>query len=272
MVLASPGRCHRCERQNSLSQDFHADGQNQLVLLPLTSPANPVLTSPPQPLSHAMPAHSVNAAGGTGHEHGHETHEGIGTKIKNLFRRASASHEQKPAEVPQTGAQTGTQAGGQTGVLDQSHHAANDATSQATATTATAVDRVIDQTPQGDMLPSAHANAAGATNVNANAETGWPGVINGQPLASIVVDLHSIDKGRITLGGGKKHEGSWVIVHVSRPAWVKVYLGRLTRQVTFNPQHTIDPIGKTHFDAPKSGTIKFEFDKDWIGAKGSVSV
>ena len=39
-----------------------AHGQNQLILLPLSQPANPVLTTPPQPLSHAMPQHSHTAS------------------------------------------------------------------------------------------------------------------------------------------------------------------------------------------------------------------
>lgn len=97
-----------------------------------------------------------------------------------------------------------------------------DNVSQVASTTTTAVDgngvggntdRVLDQTAQGDMLPSANANRIGATNINANAESGWPGVINGQKLGSIAIDLRSIDK-KVTLGGGKKGEGSWVIVQV----------------------------------------------------------
>lgn len=197
---------------------LRADKQHQIVLLPLTQPPNPVLTSAPQPLSHAMPAHSnvsghrTGSAGqshdqtaGTGHE---EEHQGIGTKIKNLFRRPSAA----PHDTAAPG-QTGEATGQPTGVADTTGNG-NDAMSQATATTATAVDRVIDQTPQGDMLPSAHGNAVGATNNNANAETGWPGVIQGQHLAAIVVDLHSVDKSRVTLGGGKKNEGSTVTIHV----------------------------------------------------------
>ena len=143
-----------------------------------------------------MPAHST-AVEHRGHgETGHEEHEGIGAKIKNLFRKGSTTNEEKHQVTGEPGTDL------------------NDSTSQATATTATTVDRVIDQTPQGEMLPSAGANAIGATNVNANAETGWPGVINGQHLASIVVDLHSIDKNKVTLGGGKKNEGSYVTVHV----------------------------------------------------------
>lgn len=31
----------------------------------------------------------------------------------------------------------------------------------------------------------------------------------------------------------------------------------------------MEPIGTSRFDpGPKSGSIKFEFDKDWLGARG----
>jgi len=231
VVLASPGRYRRRE-QSAIdpSKTVSADKQGQLVLLPLTQPPNPVLTSPPQPLSHAMPAHSAaakaNRAPGAHpnehHAHGTEgEHEGIGTKIKNLFRRSSTAtddkqhHDTAGAAAANADTTTGATGRGDTAVADPPINNGNDAMSQATATTATAVDRVLDQTAQGEMLPSPSANAVGATNLNANAENGWPGVINGQHLQSIVVDLHSVDKSKVTLGGGGKKEGSYVLVHVS---------------------------------------------------------
>ena len=202
-----------------MSTNYHRL-QNQLVLLPLTQPANPLITSPPQPLSHAMPAHSTEAShdqssvpGQTPGSHHHDgngaDHEGLGTKIKNLFRRGSGSHTAHTDTAP-------------TGSVHPVGAGDTDNVSQVASTTTTAVDgngvggntdRVLDQTAQGDMLPSANANRIGATNINANAESGWPGVINGQKLGSIAIDLRSIDK-KVTLGGGKKGEGSWVIVQV----------------------------------------------------------
>lgn len=243
--------------------------------MPLTQPPNPVLTTAPQPLSHAMPAHSQSGAtgnrgtSGQAHDsttHGDEEHQGIGTKIKNLFRKPSAvPHDAHDTTTGTTGTTGST--GVPTGVAESVGGNGNDSVSQTTATTATAVDRVIDQTPQGDMLPSPQGNALGANNLNANAETGWPGVIQGQHLASIVVDLHSVDKTRVTLGGGKKNEGSTVTIHVSLDC--KVYTGgRLMVEVSGIGHPGIERLGVNHHGSPKSGMIKFEFDKDWIGAKG----
>jgi len=212
---------------------------DQLILLPLSQPANPVLTTPPQPLSHAMPQHSHNASqargtmpGGAGEHAPAGEHEGIGAKIKSLFKRGSANDDKRDDQATLHG----------------------DETSPAASTTTTAVDQVVDQTAHGEMLPSAHANAVGATNLNANAETGWPGMINGQHLQAIVVDLRSLDKSKVSLGGGKKGEGNWVTVQVS------------------GGPGGIEPVGHNHTSPPKSGSIKFEFDKDWIGGKGEAEV
>lgn len=153
-----------------------------------------------------MPQHSHTASqargtmpGGAG-EHSPGEHEGIGAKIKSLFKRGSANDEKRDDQATLHG----------------------DESSPAASTTTTAVDQVVDQTAHGEMLPSAHANAVGATNLNANTETGWPGMINGQHLQAIVVDLRSLDKSKVSLGGGKKGEGNWVTVQVSR-----VYSGGL---------------------------------------------
>lgn len=173
-----------------------------------------------------MPAHSHAAqngrapGAGESHAHGPEgEHEGIGTKIKNLFRRSSTLPEDKQhhdtAAAASADTTTGAMGAGGTAVADPPINNGNDAMSQATATPATAVDRVLDQTAQGEMLPSAGANAIGATSLNANAENGWPGVIHGQQLQSVVVDLRALDKSKVTLGGGGKKEGSYVLVHVS---------------------------------------------------------
>lgn len=165
-------------------------------MLPLTQPANPVLTSPPMPLSQAMPAHAAHSHGHShSHSHtqgqGHED-EGLVDKVKNLFRRGS--------HVPVTTA-------------DKTHSANTESGEAAGA--APGVDKVIDQTPAGEQLPSAKANAAGATNVNANAETGWPGVVAGQKLQAIAVPAHTIEKGKLGLTGGKKGDGYTITIPVS---------------------------------------------------------
>ena len=149
---------------------------------------------------------------GGANEHGHAggEHEGIGTKIKNLFRRSSTANEDKHAVDDASGGVN------HSGSALTQH--SSDSNSQAT----TAVDPVIDQTSRGEMLPTAGANAVGATNLNANAETGWPGVVNGEHLQGIVIDLRSVDKHKVSVGGGKKGEGNWVTVHVSASGSWKV--------------------------------------------------
>lgn len=194
---------------------------NALLLLPLTSPPNPVLTSPPQPLSHAMPAHSAKEHPKEAAAHGHDSHEGVVDKVKNLFRRGSANPDK--SNLPASGAEGG--------------------------------DHVIDQTAAGEQLPSAQGHAAGATNVNANAEMGWPGVVQGGKLQAIVVPLNQVDKAKVSLGGGKKNEGSYVTVPVtSHFAAMTVGLNDLAG------------------NGAKSGVLKLEFDKDWIGAKAEAEI
>lgn len=145
--------------------------------MPLSQPPNPLLTSPPAPLSEAMPAHS-SAAHGTGHSS--EEHESIGTKVKNLFSGNARKHsksEEQHTEVPKH-------------------------------------ETIVDQTGAGEQLPSAAANAMGADNVNANAETAWPGVINGEKLGVVLISLASIDHTQVKLHQHKK-ESSYVTVPVS---------------------------------------------------------
>ncbi|WWC63243.1 uncharacterized protein I303_105843 [Kwoniella dejecticola CBS 10117] len=223
----------------------------QLVLLPLTQPPNPVLTSPPAPLSHAMPSHSTAPASGTKTESGQlEEDGGLVGKMKNLFRRTSTvkdTSETINTNAAATNANTGT--------------ATVNTTSSGSAGFGGGgqEERVIDQTPQGQMLPSAKGNEMGATNLNANAETGYPGVINGNKLNGIVIPLQAIDKSKVVNGGGKKGEASWVTVpvlsHFSH--FAQSALGENGGVGSNKPE-----------SFPKSGYIKFEFDKDWIGAKG----
>ncbi|KAI9637375.1 uncharacterized protein MKK02DRAFT_7075, partial [Dioszegia hungarica] len=191
-----------------------------LILLPLTQPANPVLTSAPQPLSEAMPAHSSHTPGHAhSNESGHE--EGLLDKMKSLFRKhpheGAASDGDK---VPHPDA-AATEGG----------------------------DRVIDQTATGEQKPTAKANAAGATNVNANAETGWPGVIDGEKLGMIAVPLHAVEKGKVAHGGGKKTEGYHITVPVTSQFAAMI--------AGFSDAGS----------GPKSGSIRLEFDHAWIGAK-----
>ena len=149
------------------------------------------------------------------------------SKFKNLFKKGSpkSGAHQLPDET-ETDAPSGAARNDQ-GVhpasLDQtgissstSEPGGGDAASNVYSTTETAVDdKILDQTARGQMMPTAEANRVGATNLNSNAETDWPGMIKGEKLGAVTVDLRSIDKSKVVLGGGKKGEGSWVIVPVS---------------------------------------------------------
>ena len=181
--------------------------------------------------------------------------ESLTSKFKNLFKRGDDKRVGQPApdgEGPAS-ASTTTATGAD---ADQTPTNNADAISSAPSTTTTAVDdRILDQTARGQMMPSAEANRVGATNLNGNAETGWPGVIKGEKLGAVVVDLKSVDPSKVVLGGGKKGEGSWVIVPINS------HFGNLVHPM-------LEPLGKSHHEYPKSGSIRFDFDKEWIGAKG----
>ncbi|KIR58862.1 hypothetical protein I312_104587 [Cryptococcus bacillisporus CA1280] len=205
-----------------------------LVLLPLTQPPNPLLTTRPAPLSTAIPSHSTRETSTHHDESAIAEHEGGGSepgfasRVKNIFRRASSSLKERPS--------------------------APSASETTSGGTNIAGERLTDQTERGEMLPSAGGNAEGATNLNSNAEMGWPGIINNEKLAAILIPLSSIGK-KVGLGGGKKAEGSWVSVQVTSSA------------------QAMEPIGVNKFEpTPKSGFVKFEFDKDWLGAKGEAEV
>ncbi|OCF37873.1 hypothetical protein I316_00097 [Kwoniella heveanensis BCC8398] len=224
---------------------------SHLVLLPLTQPPNPVLTTPPAPLSHAMPNHSAHPSagtrtesGGAGGASGEPEDQGLVAKMKNLFRRSSTTTRDTSETVNTDG----------TGDISTTGGRAGGAEAQGVQ------ERVIDQMPKGEMLPSAKGNELGATNVNANAELGWPGVVHGEKLGAIVISLQGVDKNRVHLGGGKKGEGSYVTVPI-------------TSHFAQFAHPMIEPVGTNKADNfPKSGTIKFEFDKDWIGAKGEAEI
>jgi hypothetical protein len=149
--------------------------------MPLSQPPNPLLTTAPPPLSEAMPSHS-SAAHGTGHTT--NEHESIGTKVKNLFTGGARKQSKDDTN-------TNTDQG-----QGQKH------------------ETIIDQTGRGEQLPSASANAMGADNVNANAETGWPGYIGGDKLGVVMISLESIDHANVKLHQHKK-ESSFITVPVS---------------------------------------------------------
>ncbi|WVQ99944.1 hypothetical protein IAU59_007087 [Kwoniella sp. CBS 9459] len=222
---------------------------SHLILLPLTQPPNPVLTTPPAPLSHAMPNHSTHPSAGTRTEGGGGDNEpedqGLVAKMKNLFRRSSTTTKDTSDTFNTgVGAGTGTGTGTDTSALASEG----------------VQERVVDQTSKGEMMPSTKANEIGATNLNANAELGWPGNIHGEKLGAIVIPLHGVEKGKVHLGGGGKKEGSYVTVPI-------------TSHFAHFAHSMIEPVGANKAESfPKSGTIKFEFDKDWIGAKGEAEI
>jgi hypothetical protein len=186
-----------------------------------------------------MPTHSASKDTGLGagsgvpskptEGEGEHEHEGLLDKMKNLLRRGSTTTPDRRASAAteSTTATTGTGTTAATGATADtaatatasSPTSAGAPTSGATEGTGTAnidgeADKVIDQTARGEQLPSPGANAIGATNINANAELGWPGTINGEKLGAIVVSINSIVKDKIHLGGGKRNEDCWVTVPV----------------------------------------------------------
>lgn len=71
---------------------------------------------------------------------------------------------------------------------------------------------------------------------NIPAETGWPGVVDGSPLQGIIIPLHYLKKDQVKMGG-KDREGCHVSINIGSAI------------------------------AGKSGHIRFEFDKDFLGGK-----
>ena len=146
------------------------------------------------------------------------------SKFKNLFKKGSpkSGPQQLPEDAGTNGTSDATDANVHSAqIVTQGQTASNpassgDSASNVYSTTETAVEeKILDQNARGQTMPTAEANRIGATNLNSNAETEWPGMIKGEKLGAITVDLRSIDKSKVVLGGGKKGEGSWVIVPVS---------------------------------------------------------
>lgn len=275
------------------------------MLLPLSLPPNPVLTQPPAPLSQAMPAHSAkppkqpitltaaDLAGKPADESQTGDHEGLVDKVKHFFRRGSVDRRASTTTESTTATGTTTATADATSASPTSAGApqlppvgAAETSAQptGTATINGKVDKVLDQTAEGDQLPT---RTAGATEKeeeipiypNANAETGWPGVIKGDKLGAIIIPFSSIVKDKVGIHGGKKNEDCWVTVHVSTESCSTLHVmaaaeERVTRTLADTSQITsqfagmVQGMGSDGSDMPKSGSIKFEFDKDWIGAKG----
>lgn len=88
--------------------------------------------------------------------------------------------------------------------------------------------------PEGQVEKNTTTNGSGNDD-EAHRETGWPAVVEGQHLQAIVVPLHNIAKDSV-------HHDSKKDYHVSMSIGSAI--------------------------AGKSGHLRFEFNKDWIGAKG----
>jgi hypothetical protein len=145
-----------------------------------------------------MPSHSTAHGHGQGHAASGE-HESLGTKMKNLFT-GGRKHSKDGDDVHHdSSAGAGAGAGG--------------ATSTGTGT-GPGGEKILDQTGSGEQVPSPSANAAGATNLNANAETGWPGVVGGEKLGAVIINLSTVDQSAVKLHEHKK-ESSFVTVPVS---------------------------------------------------------
>jgi len=166
--------------------------KTHLILLPLSQPPNALLTSPPAPLSSAMPAHSQahNASAIA------QDDDGFIGKFKNMFRSGSSSAP--PDRRPLTGNIVNPKVEG---------------TAAAQKPEPPTVEAINDQTGSGEQMPDARGNAMGATTLNANAELKWPGTINGEKLGAIVVNLGGLDRAQVKMGG-KKNEAAWVTIPV----------------------------------------------------------
>ncbi|KAK4689492.1 hypothetical protein P7C73_g613, partial [Tremellales sp. Uapishka_1] len=191
---------------------------NHLVLLPLTYPPNSLLTSRPAPLSADMPSHSTtNPSTAAAAAEGDEG-SGIGSKIKNLFRRSSTQDMSQP----------------------QAPHKASESAAHPPAV------------PEGGEQPLPLSEG--------NAESKWPGVIQGTKLGAVLVSLGGVDKAKVTMGGGKKGEGSWVLVPIAS-------------HFTNMAHPMMESVGKhSHESLPRTGSVRFDFDKDWIGGKAEAEL
>lgn len=193
-------------------------------MLPISSPPNPLLRSSPPPLSAAL--HNGEAtnnvkAGATSATNGHHD-EGIGSKFMGGLRRASAAFIH-PKEASAASAAGGASAAGTDPSTD--------------GTAAPQLPPIANDT--NGASSSAPVSEQAATNDTASvpAETGWPGVVEGQPLHAILVPLHYLHKEKIHMGGRDRIDN----MHVSVPIGSAI--------------------------AGKSGLLRFEFDKDWVGGK-----
>lgn len=198
--------------------------------MPISEPPNPVLKQRPPPLSgvanNTSQGHNrKSSGGGMGQQSAGEKITGFGRRLSAAFINPGGGKQHEPhrgeghmqtqsqAQMLQNQAQAAHQApaqdlGNQAATSGPSHSSGDAALSNATAT---------------------------ADTTNMPTETGWPGMIDGQPLHGIIVPLHSLKKEHMKVGGkaGECH--------------VSVNIGSAI--------------------AGKGGNIRFEFDKDSIGGK-----
>lgn len=210
-----------------------ANMQQNVVILPQTKPANPMLTRSPKAAKRYLGGtrgnrHSADMSHLQSNQQSSQhlsasPPKDMGGKFMSGVRRLSTSFGgSKPVAPAQT--QTTTQP-------DDS--AAGMGASDPTSTTAGATGMVNEA--RRNSSGGVSGGLGGGYGEDDARETGWPGVVDGEALQAIVVPLSSIS--RASLDSSSK-EGS--VVHVGVKSAVN----------------------------GKSGTMAFSFGNDWIGGKG----
>lgn len=221
--------------------------------MPISTPPNPLLKQRPPPLSHIVQGNNSNSnanhnrksSGGqhtfTASQLGstHYNHpQSASEKITGFGRRLSAAFINPGGS--NKGHNTNTNQGN-TAVNDQHQPTpANDTgESNFPGTDGGGFGAGPSQANQGHgRLSGEEMSSATATADTANVpvETGWPGMVDGQPLHGIIIPLHYLKKDQVKMGG-KDREGCHVSINIGSAI------------------------------AGKSGHIRFEFDKDSLGGK-----
>lgn len=214
----------------------YANRQQNLVILPQTKPANPMLTRSPKAAKRSLGGsranrHSADMSHLQSNQQSNQhlsasppKDSAMGGKFMSGVRRLSTSFGgSKPAHT-QTQTQTTTQPDDSAAGMGASHP---------TSTTAGATGMVNEA--RRDSSAGVSGGLGGGPGEEDARETGWPGVVDGEALQAIVVPLSSV--GKASLDASSK-EGS--VVHVGVKSAVN----------------------------GKSGTLAFSFGNDWIGGKG----
>lgn len=214
----------------------YANRQQNLVILPQTKPANPMLTRSPKAAKRSLGGSRANrhSADMSHLQSNQQSNQhlsasppkdyAMGGKFMSGVRRLSTSFGgSKPAHT-QTQTQTTTQPDDSAAGMGASHP---------TSTTAGATGMVNEA--RRDSSAGVSGGLGGGPGEEDARETGWPGVVDGEALQAIVVPLSSV--GKASLDASSK-EGS--VVHVGVKSAVN----------------------------GKSGTLAFSFGNDWIGGKG----